>query len=164
MLHKTWTSVGIWLFIGLLIYTLLHAMTAEGPLLIGASALRDGTLVIERSADGHYYLQGSIDDHPVTFLVDTGASSVAISARLADEIGLERCQPIQARTANGTVNGCLATARVLAFAGYAIERPRIDVLPNLHGPALLGMSVLERFRVEQQDGVMRITPPDRRRD
>lgn len=158
MFDKPWASVGIWVFIGLFCYALLSGLMAEGPLLVGQSVTSEG-LEIKRSNDGHYYLRGSIDDHPLTFLIDTGASSVAISSRLADEIGLSRCRPVQARTANGRVTGCLATAGVLSFGGYRVERPEINVLPELHGPALLGMNILERFRIEQQNGVMRISPP-----
>jgi aspartyl protease family protein len=158
MFDKPWASVGIWLFIGLFLYALLRGLTAEGPLLVDAGTMREGGLEIRRAADGHYYIKGSIDGHAVTFLVDTGASSVAISSELADAIGLSKCRPVQARTANGSVPGCLAQAGALSFGGYRIERPEINVLPNLSGPALLGMNVLERFRVEQHKGVMRITP------
>jgi aspartyl protease family protein len=158
MFDKPWTSVGIWVFIGLFFYALLSGLTAEGPLLVDQNVTAAG-LEIKRSNDGHYYLKGHIDGHPVTFLVDTGASSVAISAQLADEIGLPRCRPVQSRTANGSVTGCLATAGELSFGGYRIERPEINVLPDLRGPALLGMTVLERFRIEQQNGVLRLSPP-----
>lgn len=159
MFNKPWASVGIWVFIGLLIYAVLSGLTAEGPLHIDQSVSAKG-LEIKRSGDGHYYLKGLIDGQPVTFLVDTGASSVAISAQLADQIGLSRCRPVQSRTANGSVTGCLATAGELSFGGYRVERPEINVLPELRGPALLGMSVLERFRIEQHNGVLRISPPD----
>jgi aspartyl protease family protein len=158
MFEKPWTSVGIWLFIGLFLYALFSGLTAEGPLHVDAGVVRDGGLEIKRAADGHYYVKGSIDGHDVDFLIDTGASSVAISSGLADTIGLTQCRPVNSRTANGSVSGCLARAGVLAFGGYRIERPEINVLPNLRGPALLGMNVLERFRIEQHNGVMRITP------
>lgn len=159
MPEKTWTAVGIWLFIGLFVYALLSGLAAEGPLIVDAAVERDGALEIPRARDGHYYLKGRIDGHPVTFLIDTGASTVAISSALADEIGLTRCQPTRAHTANGQVMGCLANARELGFGGYRIERPALHILPELRGPALLGMNVLERFRVEQHNGVMRIAPP-----
>jgi len=159
MLNKTWTAVGIWLFIGLFLHALLSGLSAEGPLIVDAAVERQGVLEIPRARDGHYYLKGHIDGHPVTFLIDTGASNVAISSALADEIGLTRCRPTLARTANGQVSGCLANARELGFGSYRIERPEIHVLPELRGPALLGMSVLERFRIEQHKGSMRIAPP-----
>ncbi|MBK6743727.1 MAG: retroviral-like aspartic protease family protein [Hydrogenophilales bacterium] len=160
MFDKPWASVGIWVFIGLFFYALLSGLMAEGPLMVDQDVTSAG-LEIKRSSDGHYYLKGRIDDHPVTFLIDTGASSVAISAQLADEIGLTRCRPVQSRTANGSVTGCLVTAAVLSFGDYRVERPEINVLPELHGPALLGMNILERFRIEQQNGVMRLSPPDK---
>lgn len=159
MFNKAWASAGIWLCIGLFLYALLRGLTAEGPLLVGEGTLNAGVLEIKRAADGHYYLKGRIDGHAVDFLVDTGASAVAISASLADRLGLTACRPVSARTANGEVRACIAQAGSLEFGAYRIERPEINVLPDLRGPALLGMSVLERFRIEQFDGVMRIAPP-----
>jgi aspartyl protease family protein len=162
MFDKAWASAGIWLFIGLFIYALLRGLTAEGPLTVSEGAQRAGALEIARAGDGHYYVKGRIDGHAVDFLVDTGASSVAISAALADRIGLTACRPVSARTANGDVHACIAQAGTLEFGGYRIERPEINVLPDLRGPALLGMNILERFRIEQFDGVMRIAPPPAR--
>ena len=43
-----------------------------------------GELVIPRSRDGHFYVEGEINHQPVTFLVDTGASAVAITVSTAN--------------------------------------------------------------------------------
>jgi aspartyl protease family protein len=161
MFDKTWASVGIWVFLGLFIYALLSGLLAEGPLVVGQNLQPGGVIEIHRASDGHYYLQGKLNGRPVTFLVDTGASQVAIPAALADELGLSRCRPAQARTANGSVTSCLVSARTLDFGGYRLERPEVNVLPELRGTALLGMNILERFRIEQENGVMRLSPPRR---
>ncbi len=159
MFDKPWFSAGIWLFIGLFLYALLRGLSAEGPLTVGRAQVENGALIIERARDGHYYAEGSLDGVRLTFLVDTGASVVAVSEAVADRIGLTRCRPVRAYTANGEVSACMSRARRLELGPYRIEEVDVNILPGLRGTALLGMNVLARFRIEQDRGVMRLVPP-----
>jgi aspartyl protease family protein len=150
--------VGIWFFLGLIVYAIIVTLTSEGPLVVDQRITATGELEISQAWDGHYYLVGALDGHEFTFLIDTGASRLTLSARQADEIGLTGCRPARAKTANGVVDSCLARADRLTLGPYGIERPEVNVLPGLSGPALLGMNVLDRFSLAQQAGVMRLRP------
>jgi aspartyl protease family protein len=44
---------------------------------------------ITKSADGHYWTQADVDGHPVTFLIDTGATAVALTPDDARRMGLD---------------------------------------------------------------------------
>lgn len=57
--------------------------------------------IITRSADNHYYVPGAINGHPVTFMIDTGASSTAIGLGVARNAGIKAGESGQAQTANG---------------------------------------------------------------
>ena len=60
------------------------------------------TVVLKRNRAGHYVANGFINGQPVTFLLDTGATAVAISEHIADSLGLQRGHSYRVNTANGT--------------------------------------------------------------
>ncbi|CAK0758842.1 aspartyl protease family protein [Gammaproteobacteria bacterium] len=64
-----------------------------------------GEVVLERNREGHYVVSGEINGYPVTFMIDTGATDVALSARLARKLGLDSNEKVLIKTANGTATG-----------------------------------------------------------
>jgi clan AA aspartic protease (TIGR02281 family) len=113
--------------------------------------------VLDRTFDGHFYLTGSINGRQVVFMVDTGASTVAIGDRLAEQLELGSCRPRQYSTAAGTVRGCEAVATQVEVAGLRLPDVRVAVLPG-GDTVLLGMNVLRHFRIEQHGRQLRLTP------
>lgn len=115
---------------------------------------------IELHADeqGHYRVEGKINGHPAIFLVDTGASSVVISRRFAQEAGIYHCTPgKRSETANGQVDVCTATGVPIVLGQFQFEDTEISIVPNMAVDALLGMSVLRRIEIRQANGVMHLT-------
>ena len=118
---------------------------------------RQAEVVLERGRDGHYRAPGRIDGHPVEFLVDTGATQVAIPLAIAGEIGLRGGPAYQAQTANGLTLAYatrldsirLGGLEARDVAGAIIENPGSDEI-------LLGMSFLSRFDITISDGEMRL--------
>ncbi|HZH07190.1 MAG TPA: retropepsin-like aspartic protease [Lautropia sp.] len=113
--------------------------------------------VLDRTIDGHFYLSGRINGTSVAFLVDTGASTVAIGETLAEQLDLGACRSRRYSTAAGTVTGCEASARQVEVAGLRLADVPVAVLPGADN-VLLGMNVLKHFRIEQQGRQMRLTP------
>ena len=120
-------------------------------------SVSSGAVVLDRTFDGHYYLTGRINGREVVFMVDTGASTIAIGDSLAGELDLGTCRPRQYATAAGTVHGCEAVAGEVEVAGLRLPDVRVAVLPG-GDTVLLGMNVLRHFRIEQQGRQMRLTP------
>ncbi len=114
-------------------------------------------VTLNRHLDGHYHLQGSLNGHPVTFLVDTGASMASVPAELAERAGLRCSQSAEFQTANGTVRGCIARDAEIAFGAYRLSGVSVAVMPRLEGQPLLGMNVLGRFSLRQADGTLVIS-------
>ena len=110
---------------------------------------------IRRGADGHYHWPGTINGVSVDFLVDTGASGVAIPAALAERLHLAAEESVRSSTAGGWVNGRLVRADLTLEGGVRAERLRMVALPRLDEP-LLGMDVLGRLHWQQHDGALRI--------
>lgn len=115
-----------------------------------------GVIEIRRGPDGHYHWPGTVNGREVRFLVDTGASSTAISLALARELGLESLGSVQSMTAAGPTRGEQVRADIALQGGVRAERLRIVALPGLGEQPLLGMNVLGRLRWQQHDGVLRI--------
>ena len=117
-----------------------------------------GLLEIRRAPDGHYHWPGRINGRGVEFLVDTGATGTAIPASLARELGLRKVGRVRSSTAGGVVDGDLVVGDLELQGGVNAERLRMAALPALHAP-LLGMDVLGRLHLQQQQGVLRIQLP-----
>ena len=61
-------------------------------------------VILKRSRSGHYITSGTINGEPVTFMLDTGATGIAIPAAVARRLGLARGRRLIIQTANGTAS------------------------------------------------------------
>ncbi|UVE17271.1 TIGR02281 family clan AA aspartic protease [Pseudomonas sp. LS44] len=107
------------------------------------------------SRGGHYLLDGQIDGQQVTFLLDTGATQVAIPAALAERLGLSRGAPIELSTANGRVTGWRTALARLHLGDIVLRDVAALIVPNMDGDeVLLGMSALKQLEFTQRDGTL----------
>ena len=122
-------------------------------------------VALERNAAGHYVVSGRINGHPVTFLIDTGASDVAVPARLAEQIGLKKGPPVLYQTARGLSTGYLSTIDRLEIGDIVLTRVPASISPEYDADqVLLGMSVLKRLEfVQQGNRLVLRQPADSRR-
>jgi aspartyl protease family protein len=107
---------------------------------------------------GMFSTLGSINGVNVRFLIDTGASSVAISAGLARRIGIKyyyEGTPIAVGTASGVTQAYMVTFDRVQIGGIVLNNVKGAVVENaLPGMALLGATFLKRVRVENDGRVM----------
>lgn len=104
---------------------------------------------------GHYLLDGQINGDTVTFLLDTGASAVAIPAGLADELGLKRGAPITLSTANGQSTGYRTRLGSLKLGDIQLHDVAALIAPGMDGDeVLLGMSALKQLEFTQKGGTL----------
>lgn len=107
------------------------------------------TLVRNRS--GHYVGTALINGLPADFLLDTGATTVAVSEQAARRLGLERGQRIQVMTANGVASAWRSQIDELQLGDIHLYRIDASIVPNLSGTEiLLGMSALNQLEFNQQ--------------
>jgi aspartyl protease family protein len=143
----------VWLLLGTVVFLGLQWQQREARKAT-FSAVGD-VIEIRRADDGHYHWAGKLNGRPVEFLVDTGATGVAIPAELATRLGLESEGTVRSSTAGGDVVGQVVRADLELDGGVRAERLRIVALPRLTSP-LLGMDVLGRLHWQQRDGALRI--------
>ncbi|MDN5752387.1 MAG: TIGR02281 family clan AA aspartic protease [Nitrosospira sp.] len=143
------TALAIWVALSGAIY--LYFDAREKPTIAVASAdLAGGEVTIPRSRDGHYYVRGAINGHPVDFMVDTGASMVSIGRDIAQSVGLPRGIPAGFSTANGTIMGEIVSGQVIEAGGIVVKGLNVGV--GVGGDmALLGQNFLRRVDVLQSD-------------
>lgn len=111
---------------------------------------------LQRSDSGPYLGDGSINGKPVQFLVDTGATTVALSGALAKRLGLVLGTAKSITTAGGRTTGYETLLGSLALGGLQMSDVRAIVLPEmaLKDRVLLGMNVLGAFDLVQQDNTL----------
>ena len=88
-------------------------------------------VVLKRNRQGHYIAAGKINDIPVTFLVDTGATDVAIPSNIANQAGLSRGQAAQAATANGLVTVYSTKVESLVLGTPVISFKEVEGLVDI---------------------------------
>ncbi len=152
-LPRTLKFATIWLVLGAIVFVAFQWVRHEALQASFSSA--GGVVEIRRSEDGHYHWPGTVNGIAVDFLVDTGASGVAIPAALARRLGLEGEGSVRSSTAAGLTTGQVVRADLALDGGVRIERLRMVALPNLDSP-LLGMDVLGRLHWQQRDGALRV--------
>jgi len=114
-------------------------------------------LILPQGNGGHYFVDGTINDHKLNFVIDTGASVVVIPQSQASQAGLICQRQTMTHTANGLTATCRTTIHKLKFGTFTLTNVEASIAPNL-GQPLMGMNVLKQFRVEQDSGEMRLLP------
>mgnify|MGYP001226249596 CR=1 FL=1 len=120
-------------------------------------ALEDGSLqvVLLRNRQGHYIAAGTINDWPVTFLLDTGATDVAVPAGLAGKIGLNYGAETRVTTAAGVVPVFSTTINKLTLGRIELNGVSASITPSMGGEMiLLGMSALKQVEFTQRGNTL----------
>ena len=125
------------------------------PVSLGAANSAGGgaQIVLTAGLGGHFTTVGSINGKAVEFLVDTGATTVAMGAADADRIGLKYKdgQRVRTGTANGTVDGYRASLGVVRVGDVQVYNIEAIVLPVSMPHILLGNSYLTRFQMKREN-------------
>ena len=115
-------------------------------------------LSISRGAGNHYWIAGSIEGHPVQFLVDTGATSVAMNEGQARRLGIDyrvSGRPMVASTAGGNIRAWSIKLDSVKVGGLEVLGVEAAVLEgDAPTEVLLGMSFLSRVRWREENGVL----------
>lgn len=113
-------------------------------------------LLLQQNQFGHYETDGSINGQRVDFLIDTGATKVSLPSALAQAANLNCIGQVEIHTANGKSLACAVSIKTFKFGPFSLENVDAIIAPNLNQP-LLGMNVLQQYKIAQNTGEMRIT-------
>lgn len=107
-------------------------------------------VVLQRNAYNHYVSNGKINGVDVVFMLDTGATDVAVPAQLAQKLSLKPGAPMIVSTANGRAQVRATRIDFLQLGPIELENIRAAISPGMGGEEiLLGMSVLKQLDFSQ---------------
>ena len=112
---------------------------------------------IPRGHNGHYFVSGFINGRSVDFMVDTGASAVAININQAKALGIDyrNGQRIQMNTAGGVTDARDVVLNKLTIGNITLYNVRCIVnMGSFPTMALLGNSFLSKVQMTENEGVL----------
>jgi aspartyl protease family protein len=119
----------------------------------GSTSPRGNRIVLTAGTGGHFMTQGAINGKAVQFMVDTGATSVAMSSAEAERLGIDYRKGRLGRgnTANGVVSVYHVKLNSVRIGEVEVYEVDASVLPASVGPILLGNSFLTRFQMTRHN-------------
>ncbi|MEJ2361979.1 MAG: TIGR02281 family clan AA aspartic protease [Gammaproteobacteria bacterium] len=151
-----WMYVGFWIVLILLLSSVFsrwldHERNPNQDVVtrVGDNGVRE--VVLKRNRMGHYYATGSINGHRVEFMLDTGATDIAIPSSVAENLGLRKLGAVQYQTANGIATGYATRLESVQVGKIVLHNLAAGINPHMDGDVvLLGMSFLKRIEFTQR--------------
>lgn len=116
-------------------------------------------VIISRDfASGNYWAKGFINHYPVTFIVDTGASFVTMSKKMARNMRIKTGNKrVTVQTATKEEQAYLVRLESVSVGGIELhDVPALITNHNNPPMPLLGMSFLSHMEISQKDNLMLI--------
>jgi aspartyl protease family protein len=128
----------------------------EAPVSVGRKGGSGRRVVLMADSSGHFVNSGMINGRVMQYMVDTGATSVAIGRNDADRLGLkyQSGQPVRMNTANGVSQGWrmkLDSVRIGDVEVFGIEAV---VMSQPMPYILLGNNLLNEFHMTRNNNEM----------
>ncbi len=112
------------------------------------ASLSPGDASVVKGPDGHYWAEAQVNGRSIRFLVDTGASFVALTHGDAEQLGLNPSSLVYdapVTTANGATHAARVQLDYVSVSGARVEQVPAMVIADGLSTSLLGMSYLGRL-------------------
>jgi aspartyl protease family protein len=132
----------------------LNMRVGDAPASVGeqAGSRSSGSKIVLTAGDGgHFLAQGSINGKAVQFMVDTGATAVAMGAAEAKRMGIDYTagKPVRMSTANGQAMGYLVNLNTVRINDVEVQNVEAIIAQQAMPYVLLGNSFLTRFSMRR---------------
>ncbi|HMK71391.1 MAG TPA: TIGR02281 family clan AA aspartic protease [Xanthobacteraceae bacterium] len=132
------------------------ALTVRPETPAAAAAATSRSVIVPRDSRGHFQVDARIEGRRLSFMVDTGASVIALTASDAGRLGLHPAQRefvVEVKTANGTVRAAPVRLDKVEVGDLAVRDVAALVMPDEGlSDNLLGLSFLSRLRRFEYSG------------
>jgi aspartyl protease family protein len=137
----------------------LNVRVGDSPASVGeqAGSKSSGSKIVLTAGDGgHFVTAGSINGKSVQFMVDTGATAVAMGSAEAKRMGIDYTsgKPVRLNTANGQAVGYLLTLNSVRIGDVEVQNIEAIVSQQAMPYVLLGNSFLTRFSMRRDNDQM----------
>lgn len=137
----------------------LNVRVGDSPASVGepSGSKSSGSKIVLNAGDGgHFLAAGSINGKSVQFMVDTGATTVAMGAAEAKRMGIDYAagRPVRMNTANGQTLGYLLTLNSVRIGDVEVQNVEAIVSQQAMPYVLLGNSFLTRFSMRRDSDQM----------
>ena len=148
---KNLAYIGLLFILMYLLFTWL--LESPPPQVMHSATGTEVVLSMDRS--GHYRGEGAVNGVPVNFLVDSGATYVAIPQTMAHSLGIDLRDAVQIRvdTAAGTTEAYRVVVDSVRFTEIEQRHVAVVLVPKLDEP-LLGMNFLKKISIRQKNRKM----------
>lgn len=123
------------------------------------------TLRIRQSADGHFWVEAKVNTLPVRFLIDSGATTTAMTLRTAEQAAINISEspfPVVLVTANGSVEAQRGTIQSLQVGPMVAKDLPVVVAEEFGDSNVIGMNFLSKLGSWRVEGAeMVLEPPAR---
>ncbi|KRD25575.1 peptidase A2 [Acidovorax sp. Root275] len=121
----------------------------EAPVSVGARGGSGKRVVLMADSRGHFINSGTINGRVMQYMVDTGASTVAIGRQDAERMGLnyQNGQPVRMNTANGVAQGWRMKLDSVRIGDVEVFGVEAIITPQPMPYVLLGNSFLTEFQM-----------------
>ncbi|BBB30327.1 retropepsin-like aspartic protease family protein [Neptunomonas japonica] len=121
----------------------------------------DTPVILKRNRQGHYIASGLVNEQPVVFLLDTGATVISIPENIAAQMGLKKGPEVQVGTANGSIKVYSTLLDSVQLGHIVLKNVRGHINPYMNGQtALLGMSFLKHLELQQSGDTLKLNIPN----
>ncbi len=126
----------------------------------GDSAAANASVTLYANAQGHFISECQINSAPLKFILDTGATTVALNSGDAKfaKIDYKNGTPVRISTANGVVTAYRVIIGSLKIGSITLHQVEASIHEGGSPPiVLLGMSALNRLNMQRQNIAMTLT-------
>ena len=126
----------------------LRGAAAAETSVVSTAAVAPVSASVRKSPDGHFWAEASSNGRHVRFLVDTGATTVALTSADAERLGVDLdalTYDIPVQTASGETEAASVKLDYVSVAGARVENVDAVVVRDGLNNSLLGMSYLGRL-------------------
>ena len=120
------------------------------------------TLRIRQSADGHFWVDAEVNAEPVRFLIDSGATTTAMTLATAQKAGINISDspfPVILSTANGSVQAQRGTIQSLQIGPMLAKDLPVVVAEEFGDSNVIGMNFLSSLRSWRVEGTEMVLEP-----
>lgn len=158
--YGRWFSVIAWVLIMLVLFWFAqkHLARRENPnMQVQGSVQTDGSRQVQLRANpsGHFVGTIELNQQPVQFMLDTGATAIAVPEDLAAQLGMKKGMVMTIDTANGSSRGYSSHIEQLKLGPIELQNVRAIITTGMEGDEiLLGMSALNQLEFSKRDNTL----------